>query len=313
MIRIPRVLRVTNLLLFLVLCCTGARSEAAEVTAAKRQEAREHYENGSRKFDVGKFDEAATEFQLAYELVGDPAILYNIAKSYQLGQNPERARFFYQSYLRRVDNPANKAEVVGRINDLNQVLQQQKRVNETPPTGILKAPPEVKKTPETKPPETKPPETKPPEKRPEVVRPPEPPPEQPPPEQPPPEQPPAEPKAPSPPRTAMWKGIGFACVGLAAAGLALGGAMSGAAASNSSAVETAAKQGDPFSSELRDVESRGKTFDTVAIAGYVVGGVAAVGAAVSLYFAYRPQKTSTTAIAPSISSGHAGLLVSGSF
>src|SRR5438270_10952420 len=81
----------------------------------KKQQAREHYEAGARKFDIGKYDEAAAEFQAAYEIVGDPVLLYNIASSYQLAQNAERALFFYTSYLRTNATAPNRPEAQQRV------------------------------------------------------------------------------------------------------------------------------------------------------------------------------------------------------
>ena len=61
---------------------------------AQRAEARARYENGTRKFDVGKYDDAAREFQAAYEIVGAPEILFNIAQSLRLAGKYEQALLF---------------------------------------------------------------------------------------------------------------------------------------------------------------------------------------------------------------------------
>ena len=299
-------------MLFLTLLCSFA--SAVEVTPQKRAEAREHYDAGARKFDIGKFDEAATEFQAAYELIGDPTILYNIAKSYQLGQNPERARFFYQSYLRRMENPPNRAEVVQRISDLNEVLQQQKHLTETPPIGILRPGEQPPHTPEAKPEPPKHAELKPqpkPEQRQPVVEEPKPQPRNPVVE----EQKPVVQETPKPPvdRTLLFKGLGFGLAGLTVVGVALGAASSGIAAGASSNISRNASNKTLFTPGLQSTESSGKTFDTVQIVGYVIGGVAAAGAAACLFLAYRPKHNSATAIAPLLSPGNAGLAVSGSF
>jgi hypothetical protein len=106
--------------------------------------------------------------------------------------------------------------------------------------------------------------------------------------------------------------LGFGLAGVAVAGVALGGAMSGLAAAASSDVQGAAGRREPFTGDLRDTESNGKTFDTVSIVGYVIGAAAAIGAGVSLYFAYRPRK-GATALAPLVAPQRAGLVLSGSF
>ena len=313
MLRMSARRSIAKVLLSLTLLAGGAaRAEDAE---ANKAAAREHYRAGERKFDVGKFDEAAVEFQTAYELTGSPVILYNIAKAYQLAQNPERALFFYRTYLRKMESPPNRAEVQTRINDLESVMKQSKHAADTPPPGILKPHDMVREPTKahepTKPPvnpETPPPTNPPPER-------------QPPPQpetqitEPPPPQPDAvEPVATDPePRRKLLKGLGFGLAGLAVVGAALGITFGVLAGQDSSAVQNGAATRQTFDQGFQSRQSNGQTFDSVQIAGYVVGGVAAAGAAVCLYFGLRPVKTERVSVAPFGSASNAGLAGSGKF
>src|SRR4051794_12449144 len=219
---------------------TTSRAQTAP-TAEQRAAAKQHYQNGARKFDVGKYDDAAAEWEATYELIGDPSILYNIAQALRLGGQNERALRFFKNYLRHEESNANRAEVERRIAELNALIEQQKKNAPPPeptptPTPAPVVPPSPTPTPAP------------------VVATPEPPP----------------PKKPLP---KSLKYVGYGLVGLAAASLATGAAMSALASSASSDVQKAAANHDVFDAGLQGKESNGKTYDTVSIAGYVAAGV----------------------------------------
>jgi tetratricopeptide (TPR) repeat protein len=248
-------------------------------TAEQRAAAKQHYQNGARKFDVGKYDDAAAEWEAAYELVGDPSILYNIAQALRAGGKNERALRFFKNYLRHDESNANRDEVERRIAELNAIIEQQKK-NAPPPEP----------TPTPVPPQ---PVVPTPTPGPVVVAPaPEPPP----------------PKKPLP---KSLKYVGYGLVGLAAASLATGAAMSALASSASSDVQKAAANHDVFDAGLQSKESNGKTYDTVAIAGYVAAGVFAAAGVTLIVITKRSEKN--VSIAPSASAHDVGLVVSGSF
>src|SRR5207244_9314501 len=87
-----------GVLILLAMAAPRARAAPTGLSDEKRAEAREHYANGSRKFNVAKFDEAAAEFVAAYELVGEPSLLYNIAQSYRMAEQHEKALFFFKTF-----------------------------------------------------------------------------------------------------------------------------------------------------------------------------------------------------------------------
>jgi tetratricopeptide (TPR) repeat protein len=71
-------------------------------------QAREHTRRGTAAFNLSQFDEAAREYETAYRLMLDPALLYNIGQSYRLGGHPDKALAAYKAYLRTA--PANAPE-----------------------------------------------------------------------------------------------------------------------------------------------------------------------------------------------------------
>lgn len=261
-----------------ILSCTSI-AVAAPLTPEQREQARQHYESASRKFDVGRFDDAATEFQMVYEMTGDPSLLYNIAQSFRQAQKYDKALLFYRSYLNKLPEAGNRAAVEKRMSEISEILEKQKSVTEAPPQGTIKPSGEEPPAPETKPAPTMTPA-------------------------------PVEPPKPPPPGLRY---AGIALGALAVASLGAGVAMSVLAMNASDDVQKAAKSGAVFTPALRDTERNGATYDTVAIAAYAVAGVAAVGSAVTLYFGYRKPRERSVAVAPLIAPGVAGLLVGGSF
>jgi len=211
-------------LVWVLLAATVAWAAPAGLSDEKRAQAREHYNNGTKKFNVAKFAEAAEEFVAAYEIVGEPSLLYNIAQSYRMAEQHERALFFFKSFLRQLDPKSPlRPEVEKRIAELTTAVEQAKHAATSPPTGTIK-PEQMQTKPETT--ETKP-ETK-PEAKPETK--PQPPPEV------------AQPKPASPPPPALkWAGV--ALLGVGVVGLVVGGGMSGAAKHDSDLLTQASQMG----------------------------------------------------------------------
>lgn len=69
----------------------------------------------------------------------DPALLYNIAQSFRLANEPDKALFFYKSFLSSVPDTPNREEVNGRIAELERVVAEQKKAKERPPNDLAPA------------------------------------------------------------------------------------------------------------------------------------------------------------------------------
>ncbi len=249
---------------------------------AQRAEARARYENGTRKFDVGKYDEAAHEFETAYEIVGAPEILFNIAQSLRLAGKYERALLFYRNYLRRKENPDNRAEVDRRIIEVQDKLAEQQRQNEqaqaaqaatAQPTAPVAA--TVAPTVEVTPP------------------------------------PVATPR----PLPRWLKPLSATLLAVGVAGIGAGVGLSLLAKSESDDVQKAAAAHQTFDNSLLNKQKAGQTYDAAAIAAYAVGGVLAVGGAVGLTLALRHHggERAVAALTPTFGPTSAGLQLAGSF
>jgi tetratricopeptide (TPR) repeat protein len=91
------------------------------------QSAREHFLKGKRAYDLGRFTDAAKEYEAAYEQKDDPALLFNIGQAHRLA-GPAHARaslLAYKAFLRNVPNPPNQLEVEAHIREMQAVVDQQ--------------------------------------------------------------------------------------------------------------------------------------------------------------------------------------------
>jgi len=101
-------------------------ARAGELTAAQKQEVRQHYEKASRAYDVQKFGEAIEEYQKTYEISGDPAMLFNVAQAYRLNGQPQEAIYYYRRYLERSPAASNRVPTEQKIADLEKTLAEAK-------------------------------------------------------------------------------------------------------------------------------------------------------------------------------------------
>jgi tetratricopeptide (TPR) repeat protein len=97
----------------------AVRADSAPLPRADAsQVAREHYDRGTVRYTLGDFDGAITEFKLAYEASRAPALLYNLAQAHRLKKDPERAVYFYRTYLRELPDAPNRVDAEARIAEL---------------------------------------------------------------------------------------------------------------------------------------------------------------------------------------------------
>ncbi len=73
--------------------------------------AKQRFLQGTRAYDLGRYDEAVREYEAAYKLKDDPALLYNIGQAYRLAGKPADAARSYKSFLRRMPTAKNRVAV----------------------------------------------------------------------------------------------------------------------------------------------------------------------------------------------------------
>jgi tetratricopeptide (TPR) repeat protein len=125
-------------------------SAAFAQKAAPEREARAHYEQGMTLYDAGDFKKAIEEFRTAYELVPTPGLLFNLGQAYRLEKNYDMALYFYRTYLSRMPDAPNRADVDRRIAEMEELLKNQ------PPREPAHAPETQPAQPATPPPTSAP-------------------------------------------------------------------------------------------------------------------------------------------------------------
>ncbi len=124
-----------SLLIGLTLGRFEARALAQASPAATPGSALDHYNKGNVAFDLRRYVDAAREYEAAYEQHDDPALLFNIGQAYRYADDYPKAVASYKAYLRRKPRAKNRVEVLARISDLQQLMNQQQVSRDAPPNG----------------------------------------------------------------------------------------------------------------------------------------------------------------------------------
>ena len=107
---------------------------AARVEAGNTEEARAYVEKATAAFALTHYAAAAENFEKAFELRPDPALLYNAAQSHRLAGNKERALALYRNYLRIYAKKEKRAEIEAHIEELEKAIARDKAIENAPPT-----------------------------------------------------------------------------------------------------------------------------------------------------------------------------------
>jgi hypothetical protein len=116
-------------LLALVAASSPVAVQAASPGAdeALSADAKRHYEEGTKAFNLAEFPRAVAEFKAAYNARPDPLLLYNIAQAFRLGADEAQALLFYKSFLRNMPDAPNRKEVEAKIRTLEKVVAEQQK------------------------------------------------------------------------------------------------------------------------------------------------------------------------------------------
>ena len=150
-------------LVFLAVVFATGPLLANRAQAGNEEEARAYLDKATAAYALNKYGVAAENFEKAFELKPDPALLYNAAQAWRLAGNKERALALYESYLRVYPANDKRSTVEARIKDLRQAIEREKAVVNQPPNNTLPIgspppyAPNATTTPPTSPPQTMPP------------------------------------------------------------------------------------------------------------------------------------------------------------
>jgi tetratricopeptide (TPR) repeat protein len=112
---------------------------------AERQDARKHYDEATSAFGLGRYADAAAEYEAAFRLRPDPALLYNCAQSYRLAGNNARALELYRNYVRLYGDAPNAGDARKHVNDLESQIASDKAAaaNDAPAPALAPRSPSV--------------------------------------------------------------------------------------------------------------------------------------------------------------------------
>lgn len=112
--------------LILVLASPARGDESAT------EKARQHYETGTKQYDLGHWDESIQEFEKAYDLRPDPSFLYNLAQAYRRKGDSKRALDLYRNYLVKVPKTPQRAEIEEKIKEPAEADRRRGRGQDSP-------------------------------------------------------------------------------------------------------------------------------------------------------------------------------------
>lgn len=117
---------------------------ARPAQADKTDEARQHYRQATAVFALGRYADAAKEYETAFELLPDAALLYDAAKAHRLAGNKRRALQLFTSYLQVYHGEAGeRAAVEQQIDALKAELANDRATPPQPDAPIVPPPPSV--------------------------------------------------------------------------------------------------------------------------------------------------------------------------
>src|SRR5262245_9233952 len=102
----------------LIACALVVVLGAGRAIAGKQQDSQALREKATAAFALGQYAAAAEDFEKAYALTPEPALLYNAAQAHRLAGNKERALTLYRNYSRVYGKREKRADVEARIEEL---------------------------------------------------------------------------------------------------------------------------------------------------------------------------------------------------
>jgi tetratricopeptide (TPR) repeat protein len=258
----------------IVLGCLLALAPSTAVADDASRVAMDHFHRGTRAYDLGHFTEAAAEYEKAYEAKENPALLYNLGQAYRGAGEHQKALNAYRAYLRNAPDAGNRDEVAHFIEALKHSIEVEKAAKEKPPVGTLPAPP--------------PPATAPPVTAPIVVAPP----------------PPR--REPDQHELALGRKLRIAGIAVGAFGVAsvaTGAAFAGLTAKTNDELNHPSGTMPTYDKSL---ESKGRTYQALETAFFVVGGAAVVAGVATFLVGTQKVKRNNFALAPIVAPTQVG-------
>jgi tetratricopeptide (TPR) repeat protein len=109
---------------------------ATAPTAGDVEAARQHFRQGLKYYDIGRYLDAAHEYEAAFVIKDDAALLFNIGQAYRFAGENAKAIGAYKAYLRRNPKTPMRVELEARIADLQKLVAAQQQMQKAPPGDV---------------------------------------------------------------------------------------------------------------------------------------------------------------------------------
>jgi tetratricopeptide (TPR) repeat protein len=130
------------LVLVAVFCCSVgdlyAQDADAELSVVQQVEA--HNAKGLMHYEMKEFPEAISEMLLAYHLIPEPGLLYNVARIYHKMDERMLAQQFYRKFVGHEDaNPENVKQALVYIQEIDKIKKAQEAAQKLKDEAAAKA------------------------------------------------------------------------------------------------------------------------------------------------------------------------------
>jgi tetratricopeptide (TPR) repeat protein len=102
-----------------------AESMMTDDSAIDDQAAREYFNSGSSLYELGRYHDAAEQFQQAYDLSDRPALLYNLYLAHRDASEERPAAAALRLYLERMSEVENRQALTVRLENLENAIAEE--------------------------------------------------------------------------------------------------------------------------------------------------------------------------------------------
>ena len=92
----------------------------AEAADQGKEQAKVHVRKATAAYNLGKYADAAKEYEAAYEQTLDPNLLFNVGQAYRLAGDRDKAIMAYRSFIRSAPDSERRALAETKIHELEQ-------------------------------------------------------------------------------------------------------------------------------------------------------------------------------------------------
>jgi len=121
-------------ILLVAIAFVGAAPATAAAGGPERP-GRARFEMAETKFNLGRFEEAAADYQAAYEAEPLPAFLFNIGQCYRNVGNYERAQFYFRRYVELDPRSPNRGDAEHLIAEMERLGEARRSGGPAPPAS----------------------------------------------------------------------------------------------------------------------------------------------------------------------------------